>query len=297
METAPQPSRPDQQDRDLARLLAVCRNAAARARRTLAKQQEELTDALREEWYRQIGDSLIANAASYGRGLTASTVVNVHTGRGETVELNPKLDGKANAELFYKRARKARRGRQIIETRIAATGAAAETLEALVLRCELLRNGVPSPEEIADLLGEMVALGLVAPPKAPSVTDSAETAGFRHLTADGFDIYVGKNDEQNDEISTRFARPWDIWLHVAAHAGSHVVIRREKNTPWPPREVLVKAAAVAAWFSKAKHATSAEVHVTEARFVRKRRHAPPGEVIAERCKTIRVAPTNPQDLF
>jgi len=105
---------------------------------------------------------------------------------------------------------------------------------------------------------------------------------------------LGKNSEQNDELSIKFAKPSDIWLHVAAHAGSHVIIRHKKDTPNPPKDVIHKAAQLAVWYSKARHTSYAEVHVTEARFVRKRRHAPPGEVIAERCKAVRVEPKDPK---
>jgi predicted ribosome quality control (RQC) complex YloA/Tae2 family protein len=124
-----------------------------------------------------------------------------------------------------------------------------------------------------------------------------ETVPFKKYTINGWDVYLGKNSEQNDELSTRFAKPSDIWLHVAAHAGSHVIIRRKKDAPYPPKEIIYKAAQLAVWFSKAKHTSFAEVHVTEARFVRKRRHSPPGEVIAERCKAVRVEPKDPKLLF
>jgi predicted ribosome quality control (RQC) complex YloA/Tae2 family protein len=107
---------------------------------------------------------------------------------------------------------------------------------------------------------------------------------------------IGRNNTQNDELSIRYAHPRDIWLHVAAHAGSHVVIRREKNADWPPRNVLEKAGALAVWFSKARHTSYAEVHVTERRYVHKRRKAPPGEVVAERCKSIRVSPRDPRQI-
>ncbi|MDR0330484.1 MAG: NFACT RNA binding domain-containing protein, partial [Chitinispirillales bacterium] len=117
---------------------------------------------------------------------------------------------------------------------------------------------------------------------------------FKKYVIDGWEIYLGKNSEQNDELSVKFARPSDIWLHVAAHAGSHVIIRRKKGAPNPPKEIIHKAAQLAVWHSKAKHTSFAEVHVTEARFVRKRRHAPPGEVIAERCKAVGVEPKDPR---
>ncbi len=108
---------------------------------------------------------------------------------------------------------------------------------------------------------------------------------------------MAKTDTQNDDLSVHFAKPSDIWLHVAGHAGSHVVIRRPKNEEIPPIEVIEKCAAMAVWFSKAKHTSYSEVNYTEARFVRKRRHAPPGEVMVDRCKSIRVSPKSPHDLF
>ena len=119
---------------------------------------------------------------------------------------------------------------------------------------------------------------------------------FRHIEFEGHDIYVGRNDRQNDELTVRFARPWDLWLHVAQHAGSHVVIRRAKNTPWPPERVLGAAAALAAWFSKAKHAGTVDVHVAERRHVQKRRRTPAGEVTLLTYKTIRTKPVSPQQL-
>jgi predicted ribosome quality control (RQC) complex YloA/Tae2 family protein len=129
----------------------------------------------------------------------------------------------------------------------------------------------------------------------PKIT--AEKVPFKRFVIDGWEVFLGNNSAQNDELSTRFAKPSDIWLHAAGHAGSHCIIRRPKNTPPPPPAVIQKAAQIAVWFSKAKHTSFAEVHVTEARFVHKRRRAPSGEVIAERCKAIRVEPKNPQEMF
>jgi predicted ribosome quality control (RQC) complex YloA/Tae2 family protein len=124
-----------------------------------------------------------------------------------------------------------------------------------------------------------------------------EKVPYRHVTIDGWDIYIGKNDAQNDELTTKFAKPWDLWFHVAIHSGSHVIIKMERNGPRPPNAVIEKVAALTVWFSKAKHTSLSEVHMTEARFVRKPRKYPPGKVIVERCKAIRVSPISPQAMF
>jgi predicted ribosome quality control (RQC) complex YloA/Tae2 family protein len=147
-------------------------------------------------------------------------------------------------------------------------------------------------------LAGLDSLGLV--PKQPKALPNGqmpETVPYRHYTLEGWDIYIGKNDAQNDELTTRFAKPSDIWMHVASHSGSHVVVRRPKNAEWPPKNILIVAASFAVWFSKAKHTSSCEVHYTEARYVHKRRKSPPGQVQMQQFKSIRVAPKSPQEYF
>jgi predicted ribosome quality control (RQC) complex YloA/Tae2 family protein len=124
-----------------------------------------------------------------------------------------------------------------------------------------------------------------------------ERLPFRHYAVDGWDVYIGKNDEQNDELSARFARPSDIWMHVASQAGSHVVVRRDDKAFPAPQEVLEKAAALAAWFSKARNARNVKVHATEARNVHKPKNAPPGQVHIGKFKTLRVKPVSPREMF
>jgi predicted ribosome quality control (RQC) complex YloA/Tae2 family protein len=124
-----------------------------------------------------------------------------------------------------------------------------------------------------------------------------ERLPFRHYSFDGCEIFIGKNDEQNDELTVRFARPSDMWMHVASHPGSHVIVRRGDITSPAPEKVIEKAAALAAWFSKARNASSVKVHVAEARNVYKPKNAPPGEVRIGKFKVLRVKPVSPQVLF
>jgi predicted ribosome quality control (RQC) complex YloA/Tae2 family protein len=118
---------------------------------------------------------------------------------------------------------------------------------------------------------------------------------YRHFLIDGWNVYIGKNDRQNDELTCHFGRPRDIWMHVASHAGSHVVISRGDAAADPSRDVLEKAASFAAWFSKARNAPFAKVHYTELRNVRKPKNAPPGEVQLQKFKVLKVKPLPPND--
>ncbi|KMQ50015.1 hypothetical protein CHISP_3047 [Chitinispirillum alkaliphilum] len=264
------------------------------------KQTKELEESKSHIRYTQLADSLMAEPRTAPRGTKEIELTNVHTGSPEKIALNPKLDANQNAQLLYKKARKGRRGYEVSLEKVEETKVQIGKIEK-------------SLSEIDSLLGDEYVLNTITEEKISEIKSQAalfiqtkeplkkgkkeEHTPFRKFKAGEWDIFLGRNSRENDEISTRFAKPSDIWLHVAAHSGSHVIIRRPKNSPYPPKDVVEKAASLAVWYSKAKHTSFAEVHVTEARFVHKRRKAPPGEVIAERCKTVRVEPKDPQELF
>jgi hypothetical protein len=113
--------------------------------------------------------------------------------------------------------------------------------------------------------------------------------GYRALTIDGFEVLIGKGDRDNDALTFGVGQPLDLWLHVAGAPGSHVVVRNPDRLAELPREVLTRAAELAAYHSKARAARGKlDVHVCRVADVRKRRGAPPGEVQLERWDTLRV---------
>jgi predicted ribosome quality control (RQC) complex YloA/Tae2 family protein len=112
----------------------------------------------------------------------------------------------------------------------------------------------------------------------------------------GFEVLVGKGARENDELSTREAAPHDLWLHAAGYAGSHVVIRNPERLQQLPRDVVEKAAALAAWHSKAREARGkVEVHLCPAGDVSKPRGFPPGKVVLRRWQSVRVYPRDIQE--
>ena len=271
-----------------------------KASKKLEKQQEELNEAQKHLWYKEIGDSLLALPPSQNRrGQQTLTLLNLYTQKEESITINPKLDLKENATLLFKKAKKGKRGSDVSSKKVESTNKEVLELSSLQSRCdEIIRSKAEPDPELLDLLQSTLKKYSIDTQQRPEKPGQhTEKVPYRHIHIDGWDIYIGKTDTQNDELSIHFAKPSDIWLHVAGHAGSHVVIRRTKNEEVPPRDVLEKCAAMAVWFSKAKHTSYSEVHYTEARFVRKRRHSPPGEVQIERYKSIRVSPKSPQELF
>ncbi|WP_437591095.1 NFACT RNA binding domain-containing protein [Sorangium sp. So ce1000] len=116
---------------------------------------------------------------------------------------------------------------------------------------------------------------------------------YRTLTIDGFEVLVGRGDEDNDALTFEVAEPHDLWLHVAGGTpGSHVIVRNPDRVE-VPREVVERAAAAAAWYSKARSASKVEVHVCRVADVSKPRGAPAGLVQLARWKSVRVRPEIP----
>jgi predicted ribosome quality control (RQC) complex YloA/Tae2 family protein len=116
---------------------------------------------------------------------------------------------------------------------------------------------------------------------------------YRTVEIDGFTVLVGKSDEDNDVLTFEVAEPQDVWMHVAGHSGSHVVIRNPERLPAVPEPVLRRAAELAAWFSKGRPAKRVEVHVCRAGDVSKPRGFPAGKVLLARWTRLRVEPRGP----
>jgi predicted ribosome quality control (RQC) complex YloA/Tae2 family protein len=116
---------------------------------------------------------------------------------------------------------------------------------------------------------------------------------YRTLHISGYEVLVGRGDEDNEVLTFRVADPHDLWLHVAGGTpGSHVVVRNP-NKQEIPREVLERVAAAAAWDSKARNAAKVEVHFCRVADVSKPRGAPLGLVQLARWKSVRVRPGLP----
>ncbi len=110
---------------------------------------------------------------------------------------------------------------------------------------------------------------------------------------DGWQAIVGRSDADNEVVTFRLARPNDLWLHVRGFAGSHVIVP-VRGKEEPGREVVRRAAAIAAWHSKARKAGQVKVSVTRAKFVGKPRGAKTGTVTIRHEKTVTVRPGLPE---
>jgi predicted ribosome quality control (RQC) complex YloA/Tae2 family protein len=114
---------------------------------------------------------------------------------------------------------------------------------------------------------------------------------YRRHEVDGFEVLVGRGDDENDVLTFEVADPGDFWLHVAGGVpGSHVVIRNPDGLDELPEPVVQRAAALAVRHSKAHGRRRVDVHLCRVADVSKRRGAPAGEVVLRRWRSVRVYP-------
>jgi predicted ribosome quality control (RQC) complex YloA/Tae2 family protein len=266
----------------------------ARAKRRLAKQNIEFEKSKNWEIYKNFADTILINKNSIKKG-TPLVELSDAAGQNVKIELNTAISVVENAEMYYKKMRKGKRGCEKCGENIKMEELKIVEFQKLLEKvCDFLDNGFLGREnEVENFLD----LHLCKSAQTENDNKKIEKTHFRHYNYKGYDIYAGKTSGDNDELSTKFANPFDIWFHAVGYAGSHLIIRRKKGEPFPPNDILSIAGGIAVFFSKAKNCGYAEVHFTEARFVRKPRKSPTGLVVAERCKTMRVSPIDPQKLF
>ena len=124
-----------------------------------------------------------------------------------------------------------------------------------------------------------------------SISMASKGRPYRTFVIEGFEVLVGRGEDDNDHLTFEVAEPHDLWLHVGGGTpGSHVVVRNPQRGEIP-RAVVERAAELCAWYSKARAAKRVDVHFCRAGDVRKPRGAPPGLVELKRYENIRVKPT------
>jgi predicted ribosome quality control (RQC) complex YloA/Tae2 family protein len=292
------------EEADLGRRIAsALRKQRASLEKKLALLEQDLAAQAEAEQLAKQGELLKAHLREVKAGQSAVTLADFATGEPVEVALDPKLSPSANLDAIFKRARKAeKRARKAaadegaVRERIAALGAleaearaaaggTGEALAAFAARPELerlLARFAPAPA---------AAVAPEAPRKRVFRLGKAELparlAPKVYETADGLEIWVGKNDDGNDVLTTRLARGNDLFFHLEGSPGSHVILRTEGRSD-PPSESLLDAAELAVEFSKAKHATRASVHVAAVKDVSKPPGTKPGLVYVHRGRTLQL---------
>lgn len=276
------------------RLSHYLEQGIARAERTLEKIAVESQSLERAAQYQLFGKLLMANLHRIQPGMKQVEVENVFSTSREraAIPLELSLSPAKNAERYFEKAKKSRVS---VEEK---TKHREETVEEWERLRDLLTSlsAVQTPEQFADFMAahdeQLAGVGYKA--ETRGADQAREHAPFRTFTvAGGFTVWVGKSSENNDLLTSKYAKANDLWFHARGSSGSHVVLKMGTGKGQPSKKAIDEAASIAAFYSKMKNAKYVPVAVTERKYVRKPKGAPPGTVTIERERLLFVEPGLP----
>ncbi len=262
-----------------AALTKLVTNLLGRAERKLKLQIKELSEAGKKEEFKIMGDLITSNLYKIKEGEKIAEVSDWSTGEEKImhIPMDKSISPSDNAQRYYKKYAKAKNAEIVINEQIKLTNEEIEYFKSVLLSVADAEN----MEDIAQIREELAEGGYIKGEAGKKKKESSsKPLCFEY---EGFAIYVGKNNKQNDLLTLKTARANDIWLHVKNNAGSHVII--EVRGREVPPSVIEYAAKLAALHSKAKGAPKTEVDYTLVKFVKKPQGAKPGMVIYTDYKT------------
>lgn len=242
-------------------------------------QLKQLKDTENREKYKVYGELITTYGYSVEQGSKSMQVENFYTGEQVTIPLDETIPVIDNAKRYFDKYSKQKR------TFESLTRFAEETKESLI-HLESIKNSLDiarKEEDLIQIKEELVAYGYLKKHTVKMKNGKKEkkvkitSKPFHYVSSDDYDIYVGKNNFQNDELTFQFATGGDWWFHAKGIAGSHVILKT-KGEEIPDR-TFEEAAALAAFYSKNKEADKVEVDYIEKKHVKKPAGAKPGFVV------------------
>ena len=257
-------------------------NACQRLKRKLAIQEKELTATYDRERLRQLGDILTANIHRIKKG---AATVECEDFYDETmahiqIPLSPILSPQQNAAKFYKDYARMKNAEKELTRQITLGREELDYLESVL--DELNRAG--SEQELEEIRRELQDTGYVKADSGKKRMKQSKLSPMRFESTDGYPIYVGRNNRQNEELTFKMARKDDLWLHASKVHGSHVIIACAGVTP--PDNTITQAAQLAAYYAETAGGQNIAVDMTPVKQVKKLLGGKPGMVIYHSYKTV-----------
>lgn len=265
-------------------LLKLLMNSYERVSRKLELQKKELAECSEREVFRVRGDLINANIWRLEKGQSKAVLEDFTTGEPVEIQLDPRLTPAQNAQKYYTEYRKLDTAEKKL-TELIAKGQQELVYIDSVFDAASRTDSESDLAEIRRELREQSYLkgGVRADEKVKKTSDPLH---FR--SSEGFEILVGRNNRQNDQLTLKTAKATDIWLHTQGIAGSHVIIRTEGRQPG--EQTLFEAAQLAAFHSKGRSGSGVPVDYVAVKFVKKPAGAKPGMVIFTNNRTLYVTP-------
>lgn len=268
---------------------AVIKNLSqllAKEENKLIIREEELKQAEDCEQFNIAGNLLLSNMHLLKKGMKQITVENYYAVpyENKTIELRADRTPSANAQMYFKKYAKAKSAIVHLTKLIEESKEEIYYLSSQLYYLTNAQNAAEADEVITELIKRNIVK------KKKSIQKpQGEPKPYHFITKDGYEIFVGKNDKQNDKLTLKTSSKDDIWLHTKDIPGSHVILKTNQGSY--SEDALKDAAVLAAYYSKAGDSANVPVDYAFVKYVKKPTGAPLGRVIYTNQKTIFVTPS------
>lgn len=253
------------------------------------KIKDELDDTNKMDAYKLYGDILMINAHLQVQYEPSIQLPNLLSEDGEllTIPLKPNLTIVENGQWYYKLYTKLKNRMVSGEYQLNASTTKLEYLKSILYSISL----ATTRESLEEIRKECMDAGIIKKSKKP-LSYKLGKSNYIHLTIDEGEIFIGRNNQQNEYLTHRFAKPTDIWFHTQDIQGSHLILRLNVE---PDDMILSKVAQYAAYFSKARETSKVPVDYTYIKNIKKPPGSPLGFVIFNTHQTMIVEPKKPDN--
>ena len=253
------------------------------------KIKDELDDTNKMDTYKLYGDILMINAHLQVQYEPSIQLPNLLSEDGEllTIPLKPNLTIVENGQWYYKLYTKLKNRMVSGEYQLNASTTKLEYLKSILYSISL----ATTRESLEEIRKECMDAGIIKKSKKP-LSYKLGKSNYIHLTIDEGEIFIGRNNQQNEYLTHRFAKPTDIWFHTQDIQGSHLILRLNVE---PDDMILSKVAQYAAYFSKARETSKVPVDYTYIKNIKKPPGSPLGVVIFSTHQTMIVEPKKPDN--
>lgn len=258
-----------QKSADLRRIVTT---ALERSRKKYDLQLKQLKDTEKREKYKVYGELLNAYGYTAPEGAKSLEALNYYTNEMITIPLDSDLSALENAKKYFDRYNKLKRTYQALSSLIEETKMEIIHLDSIATSLDI----ATSESDLSQIKEELTESGYIKKCSTKK-QKSAKSKPFHYVSSNGYDIYVGKNNFQNDELSFKFASGNDWWFHAKGQPGSHVIVK-SKNEELPDR-TFEEAGKLAAYYSKGRQAPKVEIDYTQKKNLRKPTGGKPGFVV------------------
>lgn len=264
-------------------------NAHDRLARKLSAQKKELAGAHDREKYKRTGELITANLYQLEKGMNKAKVIDYYNKDCPEVEisLDVRLTPQQNAQKYFKLYTKSKTAEEVLTEQIRQGSIELDYLESVLVQL----SEAETERDLAQLREELTLSGVLSAKQTRNKKGRqkpVQAKPFHYRTTDGFDIFAGKNNLQNDLLTLKIAFKSDIWFHTQKIHGSHVILVTDGREP--TEQAMTEAAMVAAYHSKARSSSMVPVDYTQVRQVKKPAGAKPGMVIYHVYQTAYVTP-------